>query len=359
MMSSTRATRHSASRSRTPSGADLGTSSATGTIENRYVAPLTARFENMPSEHDGSEFTFELHFSENPELPYRRLRDRSFTLVQADVIKAKRQNPQATNKNQSWTITVEPLGMGQIDITLPAGVSCTDDKSICTDDGRKLSHATSATVAGPPSISVADATVTEAAGAVLAFTVSLSRSSGSNVTVDYATSDGTATAGADYTAASGTLTISAGSTSATVDVTVLDDSHNDGGETLTLTLSNASNGTLGDSTATGTIENSDPLPKALIARFGRTAALHVVEQVEERVNAPRAPGFDGRVAGRQINRDMGRDFALDLLQQLGGGGVRVPANPAGRANDRSKRPADRQQRHDVKPRTAERARPRG
>ena len=307
-----------------PSGADLGTSSATGTIENRYVAPLTARFENMPSEHDGSEFTFELHFSESPEVPYRRLRDRSFTLVQADVIMAKRQNPQAANKNQSWTITVEPLGTEEISITLPAAVSCTDDKSICAHDGRKLSHATSATVAGPPSISVSDATVTEAAGAVLAFTVSLSRSSGSNVTVDYATSDGTATAGADYTAASGTLTIGAGSTSGTVDVTVLDDSHDDGGETLTLTLSNASNGVLGDATATGTIENSDPLPKALMARFGRTAALHVVEQVEERVNAPRQPGFDGRLAGRQVNGNMGRDFALDFLRQLGGGAGYTP-----------------------------------
>ena len=61
------------------------------------------------------------------------------------------------------------------------------------------------------------------------------------------------------------------------------------------------------------------MPKALIARFGRTAAVHIVEQVEERVNAPRAPGFDGRVAGRQINGDMGRDFALNFLQQLGGG----------------------------------------
>ena len=314
-----------------PSGVDLGTSSATGTIKNRYVAPLTARFENMPSEHDGSEFTFELHFSENPEVPYRRLRDRSFTLVQADVIRAKRQNPQATNKNQSWSITVDPLGTGQISITLPAAVSCTDDKSICTDDGRKLSHSTSATVAGPPSISVADATVTEAAGAVLAFTVSLSRSSGSDVTVDYATSDGTATAGADYTATSGTLTISAGSTSARVDVTVLDDAHDDGGETLTLTLSNASNGTLSDSTATGTIENSDPLPKALIARFGRTAAVHVVEQVENRVNAPRAPGFDGSIAGRRIDRNMGRDFALDLLRGVAGNAGHGPGGLQGAA----------------------------
>ena len=62
------------------------------------------------------------------------------------------------------------------------------------------------------------------------------------------------------------------------------------------------------------------MPRALIARFGRTAAVHVVEQVEERVNAPRAPRFDGRVAGRQIDRNMGQDFALDFLQQMSGGG---------------------------------------
>ena len=300
------------------SGADLGTASATGTIRNRTVEPLTARFDGMPSEHDGSEFTFELHFSENPEAGYGRLRDHAFTLSgNANVNQAQRKTQ---GSNQSWTIQVDPKGNERVTITLPATTNCNNSGAICTSDSRKLSHATSATVAGPPSISVADATVTEAAGAVLAFTVSLSRSSGNNVTVDYATSDGTATAGADYTATSGLLTIDAGSTSATVDVTVLDDSHDDGGETLTLTLSNPSNGTLNDATATGTIENSDPLPKALVARFGRTAALHVVEQVEERVNAPRAPGFDGRVAGRQINRDMGRDFALDFLKQLGGGG---------------------------------------
>ena len=243
------------------SGADLGTKTATGTIRNRTVVVETTPTVSIAG---GSEFTFELHFSENPEVPYRRLRDRSFTLVQADVIRAKRQNPQATNKNQSWTITVEPLGMGQISITLPAAVSCTDDKSICTDDGRKLSH----------------------------------------------------------------------STSATVDVTVLDDSHDDGGETLTLTLSNASNGVLTDATATGTIENSDAMPRALMARFGRTAAVHIVEQVEERVNAPRAPGFDGQVAGRQINRNMGQDFALEFLQQLGGGAAygQNHGQPDGRRN---------------------------
>ncbi|MCH8948637.1 MAG: hypothetical protein IH789_13605, partial [Acidobacteria bacterium] len=37
------------------------------------------------------------------------------------------------------------------------------------------------------------------------FTVSLSQASGKSVTVDFATTDGTATAGADYTSTSGTL----------------------------------------------------------------------------------------------------------------------------------------------------------
>ena len=47
--------------------------------------------------------------------------------------------------------------------------------------------------------SVADARVTEAAGVTLDFTVTLDQAPGSAVTVDYATADGTATAGEDYT----------------------------------------------------------------------------------------------------------------------------------------------------------------
>ena len=314
-----------------PSGADLGTATATGTIRNRKVEPLTARFEGMPSEHDGSEFTFELHFSENVKTGFAKMRDRAFTLDEADIVTAKRKNPQSADKNKSWTITVKPDGDDRISITLPAAASCTDNTSICTHDDRKVSHSTSATVDGPVGISVGDVEVTEGADAVLVFAVSLTRAAGSALTVDYATSDGTATAGSDYTSASGTLTIGAGSSSGSIEVSVIDDEHNEGSETFTLTLSNPSSGNLTDATATGTITNHDALPAALVARFGRTAALHVVEQVEERVNAPRAPGFDGRVAGRQINRDMGRDFALDFLQQVGGGGYGRHGRAAGGA----------------------------
>ena len=108
---------------------------------------------------------------------------------------------------------------------------------------------------------------------------------------DYATADGSAQAGVDYTAASGTLTFDTGESSTTIEVTVLDDAHDEGEETFTLTLSKPSAGRLTDDEATGTIENRDPLPRALLARFGRTAAVHVVEHVEERLQAPREPGF--------------------------------------------------------------------
>ena len=101
-------------------------------------------------------------------------------------------------------------------------------------------------------------------------------------------------------------------------MTVLDDAHDEGEETLTLQLSNPSGARVADDEATGTIENTDPLPRALLARFGRTAAVHVVEHVEERLEATREPGFRGRFAGRELRRGMERDFALNFVSQLGG-----------------------------------------
>ena len=72
---------------------------------------------------------------------------------------------------------------------------------------------------GPPSLSVNDVTVTEGdSGTTSAtFTVTLAPASGQNVSVDYSTADGTATAPADYAATSGTLTFAPGQTTRTVD----------------------------------------------------------------------------------------------------------------------------------------------
>ena len=277
----------------------------------------------MPAEHAGEgTFSFGLTFSENVKLSYLTLRDAALSASGGAVRKAQRQQQ---GSNVGWDITVEPDSAGAVTIGLPGTTDCDAGGAICTADGRPLSHSLSATIAGPVGISVADARVEEAEGAQLAFVVTLSRAASGALTVDYATSDGSAQAGVDYTAASGTLTFRAGESSRTIEVAVLDDSHDDGGETLTLTLSNPSSGRLTDAGATGTIVNRDPLPRALLARFGRTAAVHVVEHVEERLQAPRDPGFRGWFAGRELRRGMERDFALGFLRQLGGAaGVNGP-----------------------------------
>ncbi len=69
-----------------------------------------------------------------------------------------------------------------------------------------------------PSLSIGDVTVVE--GNIAVFTVVLSAPSGQDVTVKYATANGSAKANQDYTAASGTLTFAAGETTKTVSVNV-------------------------------------------------------------------------------------------------------------------------------------------
>ena len=67
-----------------------------------------------------------------------------------------------------------------------------------------------------PALTVADARVTEGAGATVEFEVRLGRAASQTVTVNYATGDGSARAGEDYTAASGTLRFETGESSKTI-----------------------------------------------------------------------------------------------------------------------------------------------
>jgi hypothetical protein len=91
------------------------------------------------------------------------------------------------------------------------------------------------------------------------FDVTLSEAPTANVTVDFATADGTATAGSDYTAQTGTLTFSVGGPlTQTITVLVTGDILSEADETFTVALSNPTAGTtITNGTGTGTIEN-DP-----------------------------------------------------------------------------------------------------
>ena len=138
------------------------------------------------------------------------------------------------------------------------------------------------TAGSGPGVSVEDAQVREAEGAVLVFRVSLDAAQTSVVSVRYATSNGTATAGADYEAVSGAVRFAPGQTTQTISVPVLNDAHDEGSETLMLTLSRPFGAQLADGEATGTIVNTDPIPKAWITRFGRTVGSQVVDAVTAR-----------------------------------------------------------------------------
>ena len=194
----------------------------------------------------GTSFTFDLTFSENVAAGYARIRDDAFTVDRGRPSTAPPGITQGSNQELDRRPSSQ-TGNGSRQHH-PAG------NHRLRRHRRHLHQMTAKssptprplTVAGPPAISVSDANVREADGAVLAFTATLSRASSRTVTVDYATSDGTAQAGSDYTAASATLTFNAGDTSQTVQVTVLTDSEDEGQETLTLTLSNPSQATLDD-----------------------------------------------------------------------------------------------------------------
>ena len=404
-----------------PSGS--GTSGTAGTEAPAPEGGIAASFAAVPEAHDGTDFTFEVHFDPAPNTSYRWMRDSVFQVEGGDITRAKRL---VRGSNAGWRVTVVPDGDGAVSVTLPPTTECAPPEStICTRDGAMLQvghglvvpgPATPAetepeapapvenacaveappaveameraydatwsvnlpasgdadkhnlrvlldgreakvrevglryvqngarletrtdpasvavregyadrpltfihrarktcdgklttadtrftvTFVGPPALSVSDAEVREGPGATLDFAVTLDRASDAPISVLAQTADGTATAGADYDAVSRTVTFAAGETVKTVEVAVLDDAHDEGEETMTLVLSNAQRALIDDGEGTGTIVNNDAIPKAWIARFGRTVTGQVLDAVEARLAAPREAGGQMSVAGYAV-----------------------------------------------------------
>ncbi|NQT73570.1 MAG: Ig-like domain-containing protein, partial [Chloroflexi bacterium] len=98
------------------------------------------------------------------------------------------------------------------------------------------------------------------AGPEATIIVELSEPSLDAVTVDYATSDGTAQSGLDYNSATGTLTFDPGETMKTFTVSVIDDTIIEANETVILTLNNPTNAAIGQSNPTSLLIINDDLP---------------------------------------------------------------------------------------------------
>jgi large repetitive protein len=139
----------------------------------------------------------------------------------------------------------------------------------------------------PPVLSIADASVTEGNTGTndLAFTVTLAGSTALDASAHVASADGTAAAGTDYAAVSGTVTIPAGSSSALVHLTVNGDGTFESDETLTLTLSNPTDASVGDGSATGTVVNDDPARTTITLSIVRKAKTIVAKGVLEPAKA--------------------------------------------------------------------------
>ena len=97
-------------------------------------------------------------------------------------------------------------------------------------------------------------------GTTAVFTVTLSGPSDRIITVDFVTSGGTATSGADYAGVSGTLTFLPGQTSQTIGVPTRADGLVEPAETFVLSLGNATNATIADVQAVGTILDATQAP---------------------------------------------------------------------------------------------------
>ncbi len=124
----------------------------------------------------------------------------------------------------------------------------------------------------PPTLSITDVTVSEGhSGTVAAqFTVSLDVASGLGVTVDYATTDDTATvADNDYVAVNATtLSFAPGETGQTVNVTIIGDTQVEGAnEQFFVNLSNPVNATIADEQGIGIITNDDTKPEISDIQF--------------------------------------------------------------------------------------------
>jgi Ca2+-binding RTX toxin-like protein len=128
--------------------------------------------------------------------------------------------------------------------------------NITIADAQGVGTITSEDVAPAPAVAVNDVAVSETAGS-LVFTITRSGDLSGASSVNYATVDGTATAGSDYTAANGTVNFAAGQATATVSIQVADDTLVENPETFTLNLSGGTNITIADAQGVGTINSED------------------------------------------------------------------------------------------------------
>ncbi|MFL6864142.1 MAG: Calx-beta domain-containing protein, partial [Allosphingosinicella sp.] len=234
-----------------------------GTITDNDVPPTLSIADVTKTEGDSGTQTYTFTVSLSSPAPAGGVTfdiataDGTATSADGDYVARALTGQTIPAGSTSYTFDVTVGGDLKIDANEGFFVNVTNVVGANVGDGQATGTITNNDVL--PTVSVGDATVVEGNGGVsyLVFTVSLNKAWTDAVTIDYATSNGTATAGADYLAIGGSLSFAAGETSKTVSVPVIGDHVAELAETVNLTLSNVSGATIADGGAVGTITDDD------------------------------------------------------------------------------------------------------
>jgi chitinase len=247
-----------------PDGATLGDSHGVGTITNDDTAPPPTLSVSDATGAEGNSgttpfsFTVTLSTAAESTVTVNYATADGTAMAGSDYTSASGTltfDPGQTSKAIVVSVlgdtNVEPDETFTVDLSSPSGATIADGQGIGTITNDDLAVA--------PTLSVSDAAGAEGNSGTtpFSFTVTLSAPATSTVTVNFATNDGSATAGSDYTAASGTLTFTPGQTSKTISISVLGDTTVEKNETFTVDLSSPSGATIGDGQGVGTITNDD------------------------------------------------------------------------------------------------------
>lgn len=243
-----------------PANAVLAQTQATGTITNDDPLPVLSINDVALAEgNTGTRsfvFTVNLSAASNQVVTVHFATADGSALAGSDYVSASGTVTFAAGQtSRTISITVNGDTSVEPDETFTVTLSSATNATL----GQATGTATILNDDANPILSISDARAVEGNSGMkgFAFTVSLSSASTQTVTVQYATADGTATAGSDYVSKTGTLTFTPGQTSQTVMIQVLGDTAIEPDETFVVNLSNATNARLVNAQATGTIQNDD------------------------------------------------------------------------------------------------------
>ena len=109
--------------------------------------PMTAQFVDVPQSHDGqNDFTVSVLFSESLGTNGQPPKTQSLRVAFATI----KQVTANDNNDRRWDITLTPSGDNPVTMVVLTIANCEDERAVCTETGKPLSHTGHATLAAEP-----------------------------------------------------------------------------------------------------------------------------------------------------------------------------------------------------------------